>query len=202
MLKKAVKLIRKLPKKERRITLATKITIIRGLLIPGIIVGMVFQNWGLAFWLFVLASITDILDGGIARFRNEQTTLGACLDPIVDKLLVLSVYFTLAFIDTPLFVIPKWFCAIVLTKELLLVCGVVYLFYRNGFFKVHPSKLGKSAMLVQICFISWLFSCHFFNWMPVKTYSLMISLVLIFVTLSFFHYIYTGFRSYLSGVLI
>lgn len=192
---------KRLPKKERVITLATKITLVRGLLIPFILGAMILQNWSAAFWLFVVASVTDVLDGGLARFRNEQTVLGAALDPIVDKMLVLAVYCTLAFIQTPLFVIPKWFFIVVLTKEMLLVLGVIYFFNKRGFFRVQPSQLGKLAMMVQIVFISWLFSCYFFHWMPFKTYYLMLGLVLIFVTLSFIQYALRGLSYLIYGAV-
>lgn len=193
--------LKRLPKKERTITLATKITIVRGLLIPFILGAMIVQDWSAAFWLFVIASATDVLDGGLARFRNEQTVLGAALDPMVDKLLVLAVYCTLAFIQTPLFIIPKWFFIVVLTKELLLVLGVIYFFNKHGFFRVQPSQLGKLAMTVQIGFISWLFSCYFFHWMPYKTYYLMLGLVLVFVTLSFVQYACRGLAQVFYGAL-
>lgn len=190
-----------LPPQERAMTLATKITIARGLLIPMLVGCMIAQQWTAAFWVFLGASLTDVLDGGLARFLNEQTILGAALDPIIDKLLVIAVYGTLACIPAPLFHIPAWFFIVVFLKECLLMIGVWVLFYRRGFFRIQPSYLGKGAMVVHVAFITWLFSCYFFKWMPLKTYYVMLGLVLCMTFLSFAHYAYKAIRSLRKGLL-
>ena len=83
-----------------------------------------------ALWLvglFAVAAISDILDGWLARYLHEHTFLGACLDPIVDKLLVLSVFATLALFHTPLFALPRWFVMLVFIKESIIadLCKVL-----------------------------------------------------------------------------
>src|SRR3990167_3316987 len=120
-----IKLFNKLPLKEKRVTWATIITILRLFLVPFIVVSVIFQEWGIAFWLFVIASFSDVLDGNVARFFDQKTFLGACLDPIVDKILILSVFTILAFVQSPLFSIPKWFVFIILVKEILLLLGTL-----------------------------------------------------------------------------
>lgn len=194
MLKAISDFLHKLPKREKKITLATKVTLLRGLLVPFLVLSMIFQQWNYAFWLFLTAAFSDILDGGIARFRNEQTILGACLDPIIDKFLILSVYFTFAFITTPLFQLPKWFFILVLAKEILLIFGVVLFFYKKGVFRIQPTLLGKAAMAFQVVFILWLFSCYFFHWLPVKTYYVMQIAVLTLVGGSFIQYLCIGIQ--------
>ncbi|OGB83854.1 hypothetical protein A3F66_06515 [candidate division TM6 bacterium RIFCSPHIGHO2_12_FULL_32_22] len=187
-----IKFFKKLPLKEKRVTWATIITILRLCLIPIIIVSMIFQEWGVAFWLFVVASFSDVLDGNIARFFDQRTFLGACLDPIVDKILILSVFITLAFVQSPLFSIPKWFVFIILIKEILLLLGALIFIMINGKIEIHPTILGKTTMVAQVFFIIWLFACYFFKWVPVKTYKFSLSLVLILVILSLFDYIRVG----------
>lgn len=188
--------IKNIPHNERRITLATVVTLLRLLFVPFIIVSMVNQKWDMAFWLFIIASVTDFIDGGLARLMNDQTMLGAALDPIVDKFLVLSIYFTLSFIDTPLFSIPKWFFVFILLKEFGLIFGGLVLFYKNGPFNVKPTYLGKFNMLLQVVFVVWLFSCYFFDWLPIKTYYVMLSLALFFSIATFLQYFYIcGVRS-------
>src|SRR3990167_8993776 len=117
--------LQQLPDREKKLTLSSWLTIARIALTPVIVIGMIKQWWGVASILFAVACITDMLDGNLARLRNEQTLLGACLDPIADKVLILSCFFTLAFVQSPLFAIPKWFVFLVLVKELLLIIGAI-----------------------------------------------------------------------------
>jgi cardiolipin synthase (CMP-forming) len=187
-------LLKRLPPEEKRITIPTVFTLIRILLTPFIVISMIAGNWGFAFGLFLTACITDTIDGSLARYLNAKTFLGACLDPIGDKLLILSIFFTLAFVKTPLFVIPLWFVLLVLCKELILVFGALFLFIRKGNLEVRPTMLGKLTTVAQMSFIMWLFACYFFRWMPVKTYYTMLSILLLLIGLSLIQYMRIGLQ--------
>lgn len=188
MLKLNLQFFRQLPAREKTITLSSWVTIARMLLTPIIIWSMIYHYWGTAFALFVTACLTDMLDGNIARLRGEQTFLGAVLDPIADKLLILSCFFTLAFIKSPLFTVPKWFFSIVLIKELILIAGAILIFLIKGHIQVTPLLLGKFTTVVQMGFIMWLFACYFFAWVPIKTYYSMLGILLILIIASFIQY--------------
>lgn len=192
------RILRQLPERETEITLATWITLARLLLTPWIIGAMVGGKWDVAFVLFCISAFTDVVDGAIARVFNQKTFLGACLDPIADKVLLLSCFATLAFIDTPLFVIPLWFVLLVLAKEVLQLSGAFFIFYKKGHFEVRPTLLGKLTTFVQVMFIIWLFACYFFQWMPIKTYYAMLGLMLIMVFCTFVQYVYNGWRVWQS----
>ncbi len=194
------KLFKSLPAREKRLTIPTMLTLVRLLSTPMIIYAMIKFHWGIAFWLIIVSAFTDILDGYIARNFNQQTLLGACLDPIADKLLVLSVYFTLAFVQSPLFSIPVWFVILVLLKELFLIGGVIFLYFKRPGLDIKPTILGKLTMLVQILFIIWLFACYFMHWLPVKTYYTALGAVLCLVLSSLYQYVTIGFR-YLRAYL-
>jgi len=181
--------------RERAITISTMFTIARIVLTPFIVGAMTYGWWGVAFSLFVSASITDVIDGGLARMLDQRTALGACLDPIADKILLLSCFATLSFVSTPLFTIPTWFVSFVLAKELLLVGGVVLLYYMRGYVDVYATKLGKMTTLAQVSFIIWLFACYFFHWVPVKTYFVMLSVVTCMLSASLVQY---GYEALLS----
>lgn len=155
---------------------------------------MLQHLWGLAFWLIVFGTITDLLDGYIARNFNQKTFLGAALDPIADKFLVLSIYFTLAFVQSPLFTIPLWFMWLVLCKELILIGGAIYLYLKYGFLEVHPILLGKLTMAFQMLFIIWLFACYFFHWVPIKTYYIALGVVMALVLSSLYQYVKIGWK--------
>ena len=130
---------KQLPKKEKRLTVPTILTLFRLFCVPIIVYAMTTFHWGVAFWTIIIASLTDSADGYIARNFNQKTFLGACLDPIADKILVLSVYITLAFVQSPLFSIPLWFVWLVLIKETVLIGGAAALYLKKGFLDVQPT---------------------------------------------------------------
>lgn len=186
--------LKNLPEREKRLTVPTVLTLFRLLCAPLIVIAMVKQRWGIAFILIIVSALTDLLDGYIARRFNQKTWLGAGLDPVADKILVLSIYFTLAFVTTPLFVLPAWFVWLVLGKELLLIGGAFYLIFRAGWLEVQPVWLGKLTMAVQMTFIVWLFACYFFHWLPVKSYYAALGLVIGLVLSSLWQYAKIGLK--------
>jgi len=190
--KLSLKLFQNLPKEEKRITVSTLFTISRILLTPFIVTAMATHYWGIAFFLFAIAAATDTIDGTIARWRHEQTFLGACLDPIADKILLVSCFFTLAFVQSPLFDIPLWFVILVLLKDLIIIVGSLIIYLVKGHLQVQPTILGKVTTFVQIWFIIWLFACYFFNWLPIKTYYTMLGIMLILVITTLLQYIIIG----------
>lgn len=184
----------KLPASEKRLTFSTLLTIIRIILTPCIVAAMVMQRWGIAFWLFLIAALTDVFDGLLARFLNNQTFLGASLDPVADKFLLISCFTTLAFVQSPLFAIPHWFVGIVIIKELLLIVGILIFWSLKGIVRIEPTPLAKATTFVQVCFIIWLFACYFFHWLPVKTYWTMLGLLLFLVIAVLGQYAWIGWR--------
>jgi phosphatidylglycerophosphate synthase len=107
-----LRIFNRLPDAEKRITIPTLFTLTRIIIVPVIIDAMINDRWGIAFFFFVFACVTDLIDGFLARLLNEKTFLGACLDPVADKLLLLSCFSTLAFVSTPLFSVPPSFCIV------------------------------------------------------------------------------------------
>ncbi|BDC34654.1 phosphatidylglycerophosphate synthase [Candidatus Dependentiae bacterium Noda2021] len=178
---------------KNQLTLSTLLTISRIALTPFIITAMIAHQWGLAVILFAVASVTDMLDGHIARIRNEHTELGAILDPIADKILLLSCFTTLAVIKGSLY-IPAWFAALVIIKEAIILIGSTLLFCINTRFQARPTLLGKSSTVLQTFFLVWLFLCHYYNWLPYKTYSFSLIVVAAIICLSCIQYITIGLR--------
>ena len=163
-----IHLLKRLSAQEKRITIATLFTIMRLVLTPFIVGAMVSGYWGIAFLLFVFAALTDIIDGALARLCGQKTFLGACLDPIADKILLLSCFATLAFIDTPLFTIPRWFVLFILGKEILQVGGAIVLYNMKGHLDVRPTLLGKLTMVAQVVLLFGFFLVIFFIGCPLK----------------------------------
>jgi cardiolipin synthase len=156
------------------ITIPTYFTIIRILLTPVLIAFMMQEQWVVAFWVFIVAASTDLIDGALARFLNMHSRLGACLDALADKFLLVSVFLVIAFGYTPSLAIPRWFSVFVLCKELVLIVGVAALWLWQKTLVVKPTVLGKCTTLFQNCFVAWLFICHFFSWFPARTSQAMV----------------------------
>ena len=186
--------ISRIPTHEWRLTFSTMITIMRIILAPCVVFAMRSGTWGTASMLFLIASLTDFLDGNMARLLNEQTFLGACLDPIADKILLVPCFMTLAFIKTPLFSIPLWFVSIVLIRECIVVFGALGIYLYRGDVEIKPTLLSKLTTMMQMIFIMWLFACYFMHWEPRKTYFAMLGLLLVLVVSSLLQYIYIGLK--------
>ncbi len=148
------------------ITLATYFTIARLFFIPCIMVSMLSDNWLAATIFFVLASITDVLDGMLARARNEVSWLGTILDPIADKLMLIVVYVGLMygnFIPVPL---PLWFLILVIANEVILISGAAYYSLIKKKVPISPSRLAKLVGVGQFMFIFWALLCGFVDIVP------------------------------------
>ena len=184
----------RLPDAEKRITIPTLFTLARIVATPIIVGAMIADWWGMAFFFFVFACLTDVIDGLLARLLNEKTFLGACLDPVADKLLLISCFSTLAFVSTPLFAIPRLFVLFVISKEVIQIGGALIIYYLRGHLDVQPTLLGKTTTCIQMVFIMWLFACYFFCWLPIKIYYVMLSTMIFFITASFMQYVRIGLR--------
>ncbi|HET6521000.1 MAG TPA: CDP-alcohol phosphatidyltransferase family protein, partial [Geminicoccaceae bacterium] len=99
-----------------------------------------------AFWLFLAAGASDAIDGFIAKRFNARTDLGAYLDPIADKVLLTGVYLALAAEGY----LAAWLVALVVSRDLLIVAGVVLLHRRDPLFRARPLLIGKANTLAQI----------------------------------------------------
>jgi len=172
----------------RWLTLSNGLTSLRIILTPFIVMGIVQRSWGAVFGLLLVAALTDFFDGHLARWRREQTTLGTYLDPIADKILLVSCFASLSFVDSPSFSIPLWFVFLVFIREMTILGGSVILFVLRIKFKVAPSIWGKLTTFFQLTFILWLFICYFFGWNPIRTYSVLLVLLAIFSLISLVHY--------------
>lgn len=127
------------------------LTLLRIAAIPAILIALEQERHQLAFVLFIAAGVTDALDGGIARLTNTKTTLGAYLDPLADKGLVLSLLIQLSMKG----VVPSWVLTIILTRDIVCLTGFVVLFFLTGEqIEVRPSLIGKLATSLQLAAVA------------------------------------------------
>lgn len=174
------------------LTVSNIFTTLRILLAPVVILGMYYKYWAFSFFIFVLAASTDLLDGYLARLLNEQTHFGRMLDPVADKILLISSFFSLSFISTPSFHVPAWFVGLIIIREVLILLGSLILIIFCSNFEVKPILWGKLTTLFQIMFIAWIFACYFFSWIPVKTYKISLILLATYSVISFLVYAKMG----------
>lgn len=172
------------------LTFSTMLTLSRIFLIPFVILSIMRHEWNGALCLFVVAAITDIFDGACARLFDEQTVMGAYLDPIADKLLILSCYGSLAYNNLPTYVAPAWLVIVVFLKEIALVMGALFLSKSA----VRPTWLGKGAMLAQTISVFWLLLTLFTGRISRGSFIVLHQLVLFFVVASFIHYAYKALK--------
>jgi cardiolipin synthase len=148
----------------RTMTTANKVTILRILLIPFFVVEALYyvktgkEGFRLAAILaFGIASICDGVDGYIARHYNQRSELGAVLDPLADKLLLVSGIILFTFDNEPYFgSIPLWLTGTIIGRDLLLCIGWTVIHSTVGKVKVRPRILGKLATVLQMISIVWL----------------------------------------------
>lgn len=179
---------------KRWLNISNIFTLTRILLSPVIVWQMYRRNWNCAFGLFVIGAITDLLDGYLARLLDTQTNLGKMLDPIADKIFLVSSFFSLSFISTPSFQIPAWFVYLLLVREFVLLAGCALLLVLKINFDVQPILWGKLTTVFQIIFIGWIFSCYFFRWIPIKTYNVFLILLAVYSIFSLLQYVRVGFN--------
>lgn len=149
---------------EYRLTIPTILTLGRIVLIPCIVVALLNNYWTVACVLFAVCAVTDILDGFIARRYNQQTILGAMLDPLADKLLMIAIFVTFSYNIVTYFCVPRWFILLLIAKEMILVLGATALFCTKYHVMMRPSLLGKLAMCFQVLFVGWLFASCFLKY--------------------------------------
>lgn len=145
---------------------ANKISVFRILLVPVFVGFGVYYGQSVAqgepdvrfryaaTFVFALAALSDALDGYIARNYNQKTRLGAILDPLADKLLMLAAILTLSFTSWPQR-FPLWFPLIVISKDVLSVAGAFIIDHIAGHCRIKAHWTGKVSTVCQIVALLW-----------------------------------------------
>lgn len=132
-------------------TLPNLLSILRMCLVPFFAIAVLNARPGQALALFAIAGLTDALDGSIARFWNQQSKLGAYLDPMADKLLLVTAYVVLTIPHQgPGVVIPLWVTGLVITRDVVIVGVAAVLYLSSGISSFPPSLLSKINTGTQI----------------------------------------------------
>jgi cardiolipin synthase len=178
-------------------TTANKITIGRILLVPVFIVQVIYYaDTGneyfrvIAILTFAIAAAADAVDGYIARHFNQRSQLGAILDPLADKLLLVSAVILLSLRNNSYLAhLPIWLVIIILSRDALLVLGVSLFHYISNAVKVRPRLSGKAATVVQMATVLWIL----LKWPP-RALPWLIGAAGTLTALSGAFYVYDGVR--------
>jgi len=128
------------------------LTIARIIMTPVIVYMVLSEQAWLALGLMVLAGITDMLDGAIARYFNQRTTVGAYLDPMADKIMLISLFVTLFMVEqVPLFV----FLAVIF-RDVIIVLGAITYEIVTHRLTMQPSRISKTTTFMQIVYVGLL----------------------------------------------
>jgi cardiolipin synthase (CMP-forming) len=128
------------------------ITIARILLVPVVVWAIGSGEMLVAFSLFVAAGVSDAVDGFIAKRFNMASEIGAYLDPLADKALIMSIYVALGITE----VIPRWLVILVVSRDIMIIGGVLLSWLVGNPVKVKPllvSKLNTAAQIVFACLV-------------------------------------------------
>ena len=133
------------------LTAANQLTILRMLLIPAFVILLLYGYRGWALIIFLTAGLTDLLDGLIARATGQKTTLGAWLDPMADKLLLVTMFVMLTLPNTGAANrLPLWFTVLVISRDVAIVATVAVINLAVGPRTFRPSIFGKVATAVFV----------------------------------------------------
>ena len=181
------------------LTLANQLTLGRLFLVPVVVILIIYGYNGWALLAFGVAGLTDALDGLIARGRGQKTKLGAFLDPMADKLLILSVFVVLSVPGLDLANhFPVWLTLLVLSRDVIIVATVAVVNFAVERFTFYPSVLGKVATCVYMLTVS---IALVFNYLGYRSFvvDVAVYLSLIVTVWSGVHYIVHAARSLNKG---
>jgi len=122
------------------------LTLLRILLVPLIVIFLIDEAYLKALITFFISGITDALDGFLARLLHQKTVLGAYLDPIADKALLVTCFLTLSIEG----IIPGWLTVVVISRDVIILAGTFILFMMSVSFEIKPILISKITTALQI----------------------------------------------------
>jgi cardiolipin synthase len=140
-------------------TIPNLITIARLVIVPLVIVMIVQGDWQVAFFLFVLAGVSDGVDGFIARRFDMRSEFGAYLDPLADKALLVSIYVTLAVVG----VLPGWLAIVVVSRDIMIVGAIIVSWLMQRPVEIKPLLVSKLNTGAQIGFAALVLAAKAFD---------------------------------------
>ncbi|MEN0040121.1 MAG: CDP-alcohol phosphatidyltransferase family protein [Pseudomonadota bacterium] len=170
-------------------TIPNVITIGRIVLVPAIVWAMLNGEMALAFGLFVAAGVSDAIDGALARWLKQQSEFGTILDPIADKAMLVAVFVLLGFMEH----IPSWLAILVVSRDIIIVAGVMIVFLARRPFEIAPFWVSKANTVAQILLAALVLGLLAFDLQADGLVTLLIYATAILGVVSLLAYIVEGF---------
>ena len=163
------------------------------MLVVPFVVLILKQEFAWALLLFFVAGVSDGLDGYLAKHNNWTSRLGSILDPLADKLLLVSSFITLGWLG----ILPIWLVAAVLLRDVVIITGALAYHVVVGRYEMEPSIISKLNTFFQIMLVlSTVFSRGLYP-LPQQALQALVYIVLVTTILSGSHYVYTwGKKTY------
>ncbi|WP_045220976.1 CDP-alcohol phosphatidyltransferase family protein [Desulfonatronum thioautotrophicum] len=171
-------------------TIPNLITLFRIVLVPVFVVLFIDQRFGAALVVFLVAGVSDGLDGFLARVLQQRSQLGALLDPVADKLLLVTAYLSLGLTG----LLPSWLAVLVISRDLLIIGGMalLHIWGVDVRARIQPTRLSKVNTCGQIVLIIGVLAMHSF---ALPWHGLVLGLVVLVTAstvLSGIHYVAIG----------
>lgn len=166
------------------LTLPNLLTGARLVLVPFVLWHLAAGETATAFWLFAAAALTDLLDGNLARLLDQRSVLGAWLDPIADKTMLLSTLLMLVWLAA----LPVWLGVLVVLRDLVVLLGAAAYRRLTGGLEVAPTWWGKTATAAEFVLVALVLADLAFAW-GVAFLAYMVLLTGLLVGISGLHYV-------------
>jgi cardiolipin synthase len=162
------------------------LTILRIILIPVFVSALIYRRYPLSMFVFIAAGVTDLLDGMIARVRNEQTELGKFLDPLADKFLLVTSFILFAIYG----LVPTWMTITVLSRDIIIVIGWLLISLITHKTRIEPTQLGKLANASQMVLLAYILIELNLRELPLPDPAILVYITASITIASGLHYIY------------
>jgi cardiolipin synthase len=156
------------------------ITLARILLVPVVVWTIATGQMYFAFMLFLVAAISDAVDGFLAKRFNMKTELGAYLDPLADKVMIVSIYAALGITA----IIPLWIVILVVSRDMMIVGAVILSWVVGRPVKIKPHAVSKANTAVQIVFACLVLASNGFSFNAEPVLTLVMALVAVLTLVS------------------
>ncbi len=173
------------------LNIPNSLTLLRILLVPVFVILVSYGRMDTALIILVIAAITDGLDGLIARVFAQKTMLGSYLDPVADKILIITAYISLTIVGR---LVPPWLTITVISRDVVILTGFMILFFLikdKDTLKVRPSLISKVTTLLQLLTIVLVL---FYSGNSARHISILFIATAIFTIVSGLDYIYKGLK--------
>ncbi len=161
---------------KRRVSIPNIITLGRIMLVPIIVWAIVSSQMEVAFAVFLIAGISDAVDGFLAKRFNMTSELGALLDPLADKALLVSIYLSLGIWGD----IPRWIVILVVSRDIMIVTAVIVSWLFDKPVEMKPSKVSKLNTVAQVAYAALVLAALAFGFRPAPYDIILMGFVTIF----------------------